>query len=264
MSWLRGMLWKTPWKRKRTLAPQLPVSIRAFTEFFDGSQPFDFWEYRQPLVNPTIGQTAPYWVAMLGAAGVLQSPGTGGSTYLTNVWQMFLGSDPVEPKISYNVQTDLYPTYQGEYETIIGPVFASVILLHFYPLSGGLGTAREVWVDGALKERIEGGSFFANPAPVVARPAGIRQYLSSWGGGNAQLTHEEIVSWFRRTRVAREVQEISGKTLDIFRASSVPAGAAPALLPNLAGAGGQNMELDVQGDPQFTPLNVDVDVIFNY
>lgn len=262
MSWLRGMLWKTPWKRKRPLAPQVPVSIRAFTEFFDDD--FNFWEYRQPLGTPTIGETAPYWVGMLAASGVLQSPGTDGNSYLTNVWQMFFGSNALYPLIQYNVQTNLYTVYSGEYETIVGPVFASVILLQLYPTNGGLSTTREIWVDGALKEKVEGGGFFPNPAAVVARPGGIRQYLSSWGGGNAQLTSAEIQSWFRRTRVAREVQAISGKTLDIFQASSVPVGNAPALLPNLGGAGGQDMDLTEQGVAQIQPQNVDVDVIFNY
>lgn len=262
MSWLRGMLWKTPWKRRRPLTPQVPVSIRAFTEF--RADDFNFWEYQQPLVTPTIGETAPYWVGMLAASGVLQSPGTGGNIYATGVWQMFLGSNNLNPLIQYAVQTDLYPAYSGEYETVIGPAFASVILLHLYPTNGGLSTTREVWVDGALKEKVEGGGFFPNPSSVVARPGGIRQYMSSWGGGNAQLTSDEIQSWFRRTRVAREVQSIPGKTLDIFRASSVPEGAAPATLSNLGGAGGQDMDLTEQGVAQIQPLNINVDVIFNY
>lgn len=269
MTRLRGMLWKTPWKRNRPEVASVPVPMWFFTRFGPSGNGFTpNSDYRMPAPSPVPGDSgAPFWIGTIGLADIAGAPGItnqyagASSGFNWGVASQFLRSFAGDPGV-----------LSGEGGTGIGlsaqvPVLgaslrAVVTLITSVPDGFGNNTTR-LYVDGVFKSQVTGPYVFAPGILSMGTPNvfGAQPGIHGWAGGNALPTPAEIQQWFLSSRYNLEIAAIPGKTSDRFSATSV-APAVPAVLPNLAGGQVMNYTVNVLPDPG--ALNLLVNVTFGY
>lgn len=262
----RGMLWKTPWKRRKPVVTPYPVSMWFFTNFgVPGSGFFPNSIYQFAALSPATGESGPpFWVGLVGAIAEPVPVGPDLSAYVgqggsANTGNWGLGS--TGSSASTDITTESYAA--GASASYVSPslgatVRAVVSLATF--TSDGTNTTVRLWVDGfPVAQEV---ATIVPPAPgLVFMGASSPEYIHGWAGGNVLPTNDEIRAWFKATKANLEIAEIPGKTLDRFSATSVQP-LAPNPLPTLGT--GQSMSYVTPVGPDPGILNSYINVSFGY
>lgn len=270
MTRLRGMLWKTPWKRNRPEVASVPVPMWFFSRFGRTGGIFPSSEYQTPASSPAPGDgLPPFWIGMIGAFDLALARQTivpGQNVFVRRGWVMrdFMSSIVGSVNaLEARGQAGTTSIVQSFVPQIGADIRAIVSLMTVEP--DGANVKTSLYVDGVLFAQ-QVGAYTASPFQVVmsgeeVETSSPQPYIHGWAGGNALPTLAEIQQWFLDSRYNLEIAAIPGKTSDRFSATSV-APAAPAALPNLAGGQVMNYVVNVPPDP--VALNTLLNVTFAY
>lgn len=277
----RGTLWKTSWRKRRPSVGQLPQDMYWFANFGDGDSSPDEAFFQQPLVTPSIGDTAPpFWIGAIFGSSL---PAADLETIISRGFPAPLPTNPSwKTRLQYTFFSGFQPdsplvviadanTSGGELDSgvlphlgggVSPPLIRAVVMMLVVEPSGP-GFKQTLWVDGDVR------ATYISPTPYSPLVGGLLHvrpkfgFLNSMAGGNALPTTQEIQDWFSLSRYALPyplAQQIPGKTLDQYDAANTP-GVVPPALVNLAG--GQNAPLTSVGAPP-VPVNILVATTFGY
>jgi len=278
----KGMLWKSPWGRRKGVSPQSPVNMWFFNL---GADTFaDFWNYEAPLVAPSFSQgPMPLWfgfacvttTATAFGAAFAVTAGTGLPDGLFASVAAFL-TETVSPGDTENQQLIVLTCNDAESPFMLPgtglPASTGVLNYDWDTVTVGLvtvvsegaGARVTFYVDNVQAFSVATVAPYAVPASVLkifGTLDPIFPSVNGVAGGAFALTAAEIDQWFKDTRNNAEVAAIAGKTSDRWTATSA-APLAPGILPNLNG--GQALIATANGVPTFAPTNNLVSVAFNY
>lgn len=268
MTRLRGMIWKTPWSRKRTPVASVPVPMWFFSNFgAGGSGVIPNSTYHFAAAAPAPGATGiPFWVGQVSAFDVTQV-----GLVQSQVGFVNRGWENIGRLLSFNSANSLETEVQAgpsllEQPPTLGATLRAIVsLMTVEPV--GPDTQLSLYVDGTLRKSFVFPGTYMPPVALLNMAAfslptdPVPPYIHGWAGGGSVPTVEEIQQWFLDTRYNTEVADIPGKTTDRISATSV-APLAPPVLPNLAG--GQPMTYVVPVPPDPVAINSLINVTFAY
>lgn len=288
----KGMLWKTPWRRRTGgLVNQPPVEMWFFDLSGAVSPATDSWEFISPAAVPTFAAgPGPFWLGLVCRVTDVPNPTVGATE------QGFLRqfSSPPSAGVFLRVTANRTTTYApGDTEnadvtaTSVG-FFGLVRSFLPRPGLGGQGvllnydwscvtvalvqitpqggtTLLDAWLDNVYLGQQSHATAYA-PANTSIRLGGGRYTvngptLHGAVGGTGLLTASQVETWFQQVKSGAQIVGIPGQTTDLWSAAAVQP-LVPNPLPNLAG--GQNLNLTAFGTPIGPPSNVLVPVSFNY
>lgn len=281
MTATKGMIWKTPWRRRTGgLVNQPPVDMWFF-DLSGGAEPAqDSWEYVSPAPLPSFASgPGPFWLGLVCRIGGVD-PAAGNFQGILSQRDVGVGFR-IELDAIRTSQLALGDTENGTYSLLVGnagslsgfftgppgPVLQydwECVTVFFARVTPGVNTQAEGWLDNVYLGssgsgpyvpanqpiRLSGGIYTAN-GPTVHGAV----------GGTGVVTDAQVAQWFSDVKAGAQIVGIPGQTTDLWSAAAVQP-LAPNPLPNLAG--GQVLNLTAIGTPIGPPSNVLVPVSFNY
>lgn len=244
MTWLRGMQWKTSWRRERPATPPTTLTgVWAFNAFQNGGVS----EYQLPLVTPAPARTLPFWVGMLAVvtdpASPLSAVIIGNNDGAAGINMTALFGAIAGPPAPNGRRSDLTLQQAPSLTSIVTkPALgtarqAVVVLIEAHAISGTQYVVN-YWFDKFVAlTLIRTLPFTASAAIWRMQPNGYA--LNGVAAGITEPTYDEIQTWFDSTKAQGEVRPIAGKTSDRWTATSVQP-LVPAVLPNLGGGQAAN------------------------